>query len=175
MLRILATCLLIAALSAQAASPEAERWRADLRVLAAEVPKRHKNPFHTVTREEFDAAVAKLDRNIPDLTRNQIIVELARIVASIGDGHTRLGLPTFDANGYRGMGRDYLDADEKIGFRQYPLRLYVFDDGTAPFYAGVARAAGDRKLAIDSFRRVVELNPVNQSAVDALKELLAEP
>jgi hypothetical protein len=32
----------------------AEQWREDLRYLAAELPKRHKNLFHTMTREQFE-------------------------------------------------------------------------------------------------------------------------
>ena len=43
-----------------------------------------------MTREQFDAAVTNLDKRIPSLTREQIIVELARIVAMVRDGHTRI-------------------------------------------------------------------------------------
>jgi hypothetical protein len=69
-------------------------WRADLRTLATELPRRHARVFHTTTRAEFDAAVAALDARIPSATPNQLVVGLAAIVASIGDGHTRLQLPT---------------------------------------------------------------------------------
>src|ERR1044071_6576389 len=62
---------------------EAEKWRADLRVLATEMPLRHRNLFHTVKREQFEAAVKSLDERIPTMTRNQMIVEFMRIVAMV--------------------------------------------------------------------------------------------
>jgi hypothetical protein len=72
-------------------SPDA--WRADLRELARELPARHANAFHTVSREQFAAEVAQLDAAIPRLTADQVLVEMMRIVALIGDGHTHLDVP----------------------------------------------------------------------------------
>ncbi len=91
----------------------AEQWRADLCFLAEEMPKQHKNLFHTMTREQFESAVKKLDSQIPNLSQQQIIVELARIVAMVGDGHTSLSPAR----------------DPKVGFRTFPIKLYVFNDG----------------------------------------------
>ena len=42
---------------------------------------RHPNLYHQVSQQKFDAAVADLDRRIPQLQRNQIIVGMMRIVA----------------------------------------------------------------------------------------------
>ena len=89
------------------------QWREDLAYLARELPRRHKNLFHTMRREQFDSALAALDRKLPTLARHQVIVEIARIVALVGDGHTNVA-PT---------------RDPKIGFRSYPVRLYFFKDG----------------------------------------------
>ena len=89
------------------------QWREDLAYLARELPRRHKNLFHTMRREQFDSALAVLDRKLPTLARHQIIVELARIVALVGDGHTNVS-PT---------------RDPKIGFHTYPVKLYFFKDG----------------------------------------------
>ena len=58
--------------------------------MAQEMPRRHRNLFHTMTRAQFDAAVAALDERIPSLERHQIIVEMARIAAMVGDGHTNV-------------------------------------------------------------------------------------
>jgi len=93
----------------------AREWREDLRFMASEMEKRHRNLFHTVSRERFEAAVRSLDARIPSLARHQILVEMARIVAMVGDGHTNLA-PT---------------RDPRVGFRTYPLRLYLFADGLA--------------------------------------------
>src|SRR5215203_2079711 len=92
---------------------EAEKWRDDLRHMAREMEERHKNLFHTTTRAQFEGAVRKLHERIPALARHQIVVELARIAASVGDGHTNVA-PT---------------RDPKIGFRTLPFKLYLFKDG----------------------------------------------
>jgi tetratricopeptide (TPR) repeat protein len=91
---------------------EAEKWRADLHFMAEQMPKYHKNLFHSITREQFSSAIDDLDRRIPGLARHQIIVEMARIVALVGDGHTNIA-PT---------------RDPKIGFHTLPIKLYFFDD-----------------------------------------------
>jgi hypothetical protein len=92
---------------------EARRWRADLRYLAAEMPRRHANLYHSMSRAEFITAVRRLDARIPSLRREQVILELARLAARVGDGHTNVA-PARDA---------------KIGFHAIPLRLYWFADG----------------------------------------------
>ena len=51
-----------------------DQWREDLRFMAEEMPKYHRNLFHTTTREQFESAVQRLDERIPSLTRHQIIV-----------------------------------------------------------------------------------------------------
>lgn len=90
-----------------------QQWREDLRVLAETMPLRHRNLYHTVSRESFQAAVAALEGKLDTLDRHQVIVEMARIVALVGDGHTNIA-PT---------------RDPKIGFHAFPIGLYFFDDG----------------------------------------------
>lgn len=139
------------AVAHQADKTEAGKWREDLRLLAHEMPRLHKNLFHTMTREQFDGAIKKLDERIPSLARHQIIVELMKIVAMVGDGHTSIN-PFFDPH---------------IGFRYYPVKLYVFKDGL--FVRSVARqyaeAVGGRVIRIgrlgaeEAFRAVSEVSP----------------
>lgn len=71
----------------------ATAWREDLHVLARELPERHANAFHSITRTAFDSAVAALDTAIPHLGEDAIVVSLRRIIASVGDGHTNLSFP----------------------------------------------------------------------------------
>lgn len=101
------------------------QWREDLAYLARELPRRHKQLFHTLGRAQFDSALAVLDRKLPGLARHQVIVELARIVALVGDGHTNVA-PT---------------RDPKIGFHTYPVKLYFFKDGL--FIRAAAKAQAD--------------------------------
>ncbi len=93
---------------------EADQWRQDLRLLAEEMPKRHKNLFHSMTREQFDRAVQLLNERIPTLARYQIIVEIHRIVAMVEDGHTSIRSIPFDPKG---------------GIRTYPFTSYLYKDG----------------------------------------------
>jgi hypothetical protein len=126
-------------------------WREDLRHLSEELPKRHQNLFHSMTRAQFEQAVDSLYTRIPGLARHQVIVDLARLIALIGDGHSRLDL----AGG------------PNTGFRRYPLRLYLYSDGLFVQAAGHehAHAAGARVVAIGD-------TPIDQ-AYARVRELIA--
>ena len=91
---------------------DARSWNEDLDVLAREMPAVHANLFHTVSREQFDAGIAELRRRLPTLARHQVIVELIRLAASIGDGHTCIA-----------------PWREPVGFHTLPVSLYRFADG----------------------------------------------
>ena len=108
------------------------QWRADLDSLTEALRREHRNLFHSMSPESFDDAVRSLRTRIPVLAGHEIVVELARLVALVGDGHTHLSLT------------------EVAGFRRYPLRLYHYADGLfvqaiAPEHAA---AVGARVLAI---------------------------
>jgi hypothetical protein len=68
-------------------------WREDLRFIRVELPRRHKNAFHFVTRERFEAEIDALDKRIPEINSDAVFAGLMRIVNLIGDGHTGLRLP----------------------------------------------------------------------------------
>ena len=91
----------------------AAAWRADLQHMAWEMEKQHKNLFHTISRDQFTQAVADLDARIPVLARHRVIVELARLVARIGDAHTTMYLRFYDP---------------AVRFRHYPLNLWLLED-----------------------------------------------
>ena len=110
---LLASVSCVFLLNATVTPEEARQWREDLHFAASEMEKIHKNLFHSVTREAFSAMVARLNDRIPSLSRHQILVEMAKIAAAVGDGHTNLA-PT---------------RDPKIAFRTLPIALYFFEDG----------------------------------------------
>jgi hypothetical protein len=124
-----------------------DAWRADLRYLAVELPRRHVNAFHTITREQFADEVAKLDAAIPRLSNDESLVGLMRTVALVGDGHTHLDLPP--------------------SFRRYPIELHWFGDELRVVAAGASYGAalGARLIAIgdvplaDLMKRTTELVP----------------
>ncbi|MFL6229044.1 MAG: hypothetical protein ACJ741_09710 [Pyrinomonadaceae bacterium] len=84
------------------------QWHQDLRYFARELPRRHKNLFHNISRERFEKMVKELDEAIPSLEDYQIVVRMVEITAKVGDGHTIVVTPQW--------------------FRYLPLRLYWFGD-----------------------------------------------
>jgi hypothetical protein len=119
-------------------TPGKEQWRADLQYLARELPKRHKNLFHTVSREQFERAVSELDTAIPSLEDHQIIVRMLQITAMIGDAHTYVHLPQT--------------------FKFYPVGLYWFGSDLR-----VLRVAPEYKQALGA--KVVKVGGMNISDV----------
>lgn len=91
----------------------AERWREDLAQFAHYLVTTHGDVFNTLKRPEFERMVADLDRRIPRLARHEIIVEMQRIAAAIGDGHTVLPL--------------FFDPD--VAFHRLPLQLGWYEEG----------------------------------------------
>ena len=88
-----------------------DAWSEDLDFFLSRVEATHPDAYYRVSKDEYIGAIEDIKENLPILTDEQIIVELARIVAFI-DGHS-----TMDIFG------------EPVNFRHYPLRLYVFSDG----------------------------------------------
>jgi len=84
------------------------QWREDVQYFARELPKRHKNLFHTIPRAQFEQAVAELQASIPSLSNHQIVVRMLQIAARVGDGHTGLHVPG--------------------AFKRYPVGLYWFGE-----------------------------------------------
>jgi len=96
-----------------ALSPDdAQKWREDLHFMAKEMERTHKNLYHSVSREEFAAMISALNTKIPSLERNEVIVEMAKIVAKVHDGHTNI----------------YPTRDPKIDFHTLPVAFTFFGD-----------------------------------------------
>lgn len=122
------------------------QWREDLRYFAVNMEKTHKNLFHSLKREQFEAALKSLDERIPTLGDDEILVELMRIVASIGDGHTHFRLT-----------QEFKSA--------YPLQLYLFKDGLF-----VRSASPEYRDAVGA--RVVKIGSVTaKEALDRVREI----
>ncbi|HZO90547.1 MAG TPA: S41 family peptidase [Chthonomonadaceae bacterium] len=68
-----------------------EKWREDLRFFVRELTHRHRNPYHLVSKEAFEKAVAALEARIPALQEYEVVVGMQSLAAMIGDGHTFLG------------------------------------------------------------------------------------
>ena len=133
-----------------------EQWQQDLRYLAARLPVVHPNLFHRVSRKDFDAAVERLNRRIPELEPHQILVEFARLTALIGEVHTGIMVHR--------QPREVL-----ASLRGFPIRLYWYEDGlfVQAIEAGNAKAAGLRVKRIgnveagEALRRVGQIIPAD--------------
>lgn len=77
----------------------------DIEYFQKELPKRHKNLFSNVSRDEFMNRTNQLIDNTSQLNNKQVFVELNKIIASVGDAHTSI---------------NYWD-----GY-SYPLRFWIF-------------------------------------------------
>jgi hypothetical protein len=105
-----------------------EQWREDLRYLAEQIPKVNPRVFHHITREAFEAEVTGVDAKIATLSDHEIELELVRLVALLGEGHSRISLP-----GLVDPMSDVPDVtpfkDPRLAFHRLPLRLYWFSEG----------------------------------------------
>ncbi len=134
-----AIAVVVSPASAQAPrSTSVADWRADVEFLHNELISHHPKLYYGEPRHRFDVAVARLEAGLPNMSREQIIMGIARALATIQDGHTQIN----PAN------------DQAIGFHRYPIRLYWYSDGlfvraTAPEYR---RFAGSRLLDVDGIR-----------------------
>lgn len=72
---------------------DAAQWRTDLKFLAENLPQKHVNAFHAITKEQFAAEVASLDAALPQLDPDASVVRMMKLVAMVADGHTHLDLP----------------------------------------------------------------------------------
>jgi hypothetical protein len=122
-----------------------EQWRQDLQYLAKELSRRHKNAFHTVSKEKFENAVAELDAAIPSLPEHEIQVGLRRIVAMVGDAHTALA--------------------PAQTFNRYPLTLYWFGNDLR-----VLRTTAEYKRSLGT--RVVGIGGLSLAEATALVNTL---
>lgn len=68
----------------------AEQWRQDLDFLADEIATKHRDPFHFISKAEFDQVVSNLRERIPSMKDYEVVAGLHHLAALIGDGHTFL-------------------------------------------------------------------------------------
>lgn len=91
----------------------ADAWDQDLSAFVHGIETLHHAPFAHVTRAEWEGRVAELRERIPLLSDDEIIVELMKLAALIGDGHTVV-VPPFEGPHV---------------FHRYPVAFYLFEDG----------------------------------------------
>ena len=131
----LITILLITLMTGAYAQPfTAAQWQEDLRYFQKTVHEEYPFLFKKTTAEAFDADVEALYAKIPDMQEHEILVGLAKLVASFEYGHTVLR---------------YWEG--RVPLHALPIVLYQYDDGV--YLQGVHRTyeklAGSRLVAIE--------------------------
>ena len=74
-----------------------EQWLEDINFFANQLPQRHRNAFHRITKEQFDGQIAGLQQDMGRLNSDEVFFRLYAIAESIGDVHTRIDLPAYTA------------------------------------------------------------------------------
>lgn len=131
-----------------------EGWRTDLTFMAKRMELIHYNLFHTMSREEWSETIESVYQKIPDLADHEVIIELMKIVAMVGDGHTHLIPPL---PGW---------VQSKFQFEVIPTMFYKWSDGIF-----IRSAAPEYKNAVGAKVLTVGDVPV-EKALDRLKAIL---
>jgi hypothetical protein len=154
--------LLALAMASCTARPEkleltAAQWHEDLRFFARELPRRHKNAFHHISKTQFDAQVDALDHRLETLDADAIYVGMSRIANLIGDAHTYLRVPHDDAN--------------------FPFDFRKFGDvyRVTNAVAGQERALGARVLSVENVPLGAALQRAREQTPDDESEAYREP
>ena len=127
-----------------------ERWQQAVEYLGEQLPYLHIDPYFKIGKTDFQKSVRQLSAEIPNLNDEQIIVEMMRITASIGDGHTR----------------SYPELDP-VNFQRIPLVTRWLDDGLI-----VVAASPEYEQSIGN--KVVQIGKYPIEVVDnAVRPLIA--
>jgi hypothetical protein len=107
------------------------QWLEDFDRLVEILTREHASPFHRISRAQFDREAGRVRAAIPDLDGVVIALELRKLGALIGDGHTSVALP-------RGRPR-------------FPIEFYWFEDGLRVVSAPAAHRGllGARLVAVN--------------------------
>jgi len=144
---ILSIFVIAASLSAQNVD-RVQQWRDDLAVLKTELSQKHKDLFFKLNRDEFEREAARIHDAIPTMSDAEIKIDIIRLVAMAGDGHTQV----------------WWSADD---FRLVPISFYRFSDGWF-----VVRAGGEYKRTLGA--RLVKIGDTDiEKAVEALSPFVA--
>ena len=131
---VVATFALAACGLAAAAPPETA---SDVELYLTELERIHPEPYHAISKAEYRAAADRLIARLPELDDDELMVELLRLVALLGerDGHANMN-PLADGTG--------------APLHLYPLATYEFADGVYVVAApGRPQLVGRKLVAID--------------------------
>lgn len=71
-------------------------WDNDLDLLTEKLEKYHPNPWENISREKYLQEIDIIKKNSNKWNNEKVILELKKVIADIGDGHTELSLNNKD-------------------------------------------------------------------------------
>ncbi|MCB2298426.1 S41 family peptidase [Clostridium tagluense] len=122
------------------------RWLDDINFLSRELSLKHKNLFFQKNKEDFFKEIESLKTDIESLSNYEIKLEIAKIVASMGDAHT------------------YVPLNVNL---LLPLELYWFADG---IYVIVAPQQYKEIL----YRKIIKINNIDiEEVINILSSIIS--
>ena len=125
--------------TAETPSSRDEGWRRDLDLLVEEAKRLAVGPEPVALTPGFDSAAAALRARVPGLRNEQLFVELQRLAAMLGQGHSLL----------------YPLSTPAVSLKMGPIDLYLFTDG---LYV-VGGVAEGRALIGSKVERIGRVDP----------------
>jgi len=133
---LLALIAMVALVSSAQARPSAtSSAAADVRDLGDSIEQIHPAPFRSISRGRFEAEVDDLAARAPRISRDELLVGVLRIIASLGPRNGHTGLFPGDPGNVRPL-------------HLYPIRLYRFADGVFVVDAEDKGLVGRRLVAV---------------------------
>jgi len=90
----------------------AEQWQEDVNYFAEEFPKRHVRLAEMVDQKTFESRAAELEKNVPQLSENEIKMGLYKLLALPVDAHSMPNVFT-----------------QKLDWHALPMTFWLFNDG----------------------------------------------
>jgi len=88
-------------------------WVSDIDYLKERIQELHYNPYQSMSKTDLDHKILGLKSEINSLTDKEIVVELMKIIGSLGNGHNLI-IPT---------------SPNKGALKKLPVQFYQFSDG----------------------------------------------
>jgi Peptidase family S41 len=134
---LLVPLAMVAIVSAAQARPSAPVTVAeDVRDLGASIEQIHPAPFRSISKKRFETEVSELAARAPTISRDELLVGILRIIASLGPRNGHTGLFPGDPGNVRPL-------------HLYPIRLYRFSDGVFVVDARDRSLIGDRLVSVE--------------------------
>jgi hypothetical protein len=134
---LLALSAMVALVSSALARPSTTTSAADdVRTLGFSIEQIHPDPFRSISKQRFEAEVNELAGRAGTISRDELLVGVLRIIASLGPRNGHTGLFPGDPGNVRPL-------------HLYPIRLYRFADGVFVVDAEDRALVGSRLAAVD--------------------------